>query len=442
MNIFLMTSVPLVPPWDQGDKNLAYMLTSALPQHRFRVLTARNESVPLGANLDLMPAYRTRNPTLAQKARVYGQLLLRPDADPCAKKGDNTKTSPGRYATDLYHLIYRPLGLSSWLLRRLPEFQRHPVVHTVPATADGRPLSRNLFFADRVVVLSEYGRQAMLRLGVNSVVRIPPGIDVPYWAALQGQQARMKSRLGLEDEPLILFPGHDGAGQGADVMLRALPRIVAQAPRAHVIFACRARTPNDQAREITVRQAIARMGLSRSVHFYNTVADMQVLIGACDLVALPLQTMRDKVDLPTTLLEALAAGKPIVISDLAPMNELVREAPHQIRSPAEVGLAVPPGDADALAQAVVELMLDGTLRSQMGQRGQTKAYDCFDIRRIADQYDKLYQEITERASWREMRQSRFVRFGAKATIPPCEFRTMRYTRLPCTNQDWVFSSWL
>jgi len=399
MNIFLMTSVPLVPPWDQGDKNLANMLASALPQHRFRVLTARDEPVPLGANLDLMPAYQTRNPTLIQKARVYGRLLLRPDANLCSKTNDNLKASLRQYTTDLYHLIYRPLGFSSWLLRRLPEFQRHPIVHTVPATADGRPLSRNLFFADRVVVLSEYGRQAMLRLGVSDVVRIPPGIDVPYWAALQGQQARMKSRLGLENEPLILFPGHYGPGQGADVMLRALPRIVERVPQARVIFACRARTPNDRAREMAVRQAIAQMGLSRSAYFYNTVADMQVLIGACDLVALPLQTLRDKVDLPTTLLEALAAGKPIVISDLAPMNELVKEAPHQAGSPAEVGLAVPPGDADALAQAMVELMRDGALRSQMGKRGQAKVYDCFDIRRVADQYDRLYQEVMEGTSF-------------------------------------------
>jgi len=395
MNVFLMTSVPLVPPWDQGDKNLAYMLTSALPQHRFRVLTARDEPVPLGANLDLMPAYQTRNPTLLQKAHVYRRLFL-PDVNLYSMKDGHTKTSSRAYATDLYHLIYRPFRFSSWLLRRLPEFWRHPVVHTVPATADGHPLSRKLFFADRVVVLSEYGRQAMLRLGVKCVVHIPPGIDVPYWDALQGQQARMKSRLGLEDEPLILFPGHYGPGQGADVMLQALPRIVARVPQAHVVFACRARTPDDQARETAIRQAVARMGLSRSVHFYTTVADMQVLIGACDLVALPLQTMHDKVDLPTTLLEALAAGKPIVITDMAPMNEIVREA-TQLGSP-EVGLVVPPGDADALAQAAIELLLDGVLRRQMGQRGQAMAYDCFDIRRVADQYDKLYREVTEERS--------------------------------------------
>ena len=398
MNVFLMTSVPLVPPWDQGDKNLAYMLTSALPQHRFRVLTARDEPVPLGANLDLMPAYRTRNPTLLQKAHVYRRLFL-PDVNLYSMKDGHTKTSSRAYATDLYHLIYRPFRFSSWLLRRLPEFRRHPVVHTVPATADGHPLSRNLFFADRVVVLSEYGRQAMLRLGVNGVVHIPPGIDVPYWAGLQSQQARMKSRLGLEDEPLILFPGHYGRGQGADVMLRALPRIIARVPQAHVVFACRARTPDDQAREIAIRQTVARLGLSRSVHFYNTVADMQVLIGASDLVALPLQTMHDKVDLPTTLLEALAAGKPIVITDMAPMNEIVREA-TQLGSP-EVGLVVPPGDSDALAQAAVELLLDGALRNRMGQRGQAMAYDCFDIRRVANQYDKLYQEITDCATRRE-----------------------------------------
>jgi len=372
MNVFMITSVPVVPPWDQGDKNLAYALTEALPHHRFRILTTYDGPVPAGANLEPEPIYQSRHPSFNQKVRVYWWLLHHPASV-------NSRAAP-----DLYHLIYRPYALSSWMCRLLPEFRRRPTLHTVPATADGRPLSHRLFFAHRLVVLSEHGRQALQRLGLANVVHIPPGIAVARWAALRSQTVRWKARLALADHPVLLFPGHYAPGYGADLMLHALPRIVAQVPDVRVIFACRLRSPGDRERERGIQQAVTRMGLAPVVRFYNTVADMRPLIGASDLTVLPLETMRDKVDIPTTLLESLAAGKPVVISDLPPMNELLQ---------GDVGLATPPGDAEALAQAIVALLKDAKLREHMGQRGQALVRERFDIHRVARQYERLYQEM-------------------------------------------------
>ncbi len=377
MNIFLITSVPIAPPWDQGDKNLAYALATALPAHRFRVLTYRGGPVPEGDNLEREPLYRSRQPSFWQKARVYWRLLGRPLA------------VNGWAEPDLYHFIYRPYALSSWLCRLMPEFRRRPTLHTVPATADGRSLGRHLFFADRLVVLSEHGRQVLARLGLTNTVQIPPAIPVAHWAALRDQTDRLKAQLGVAGHPVLLYPGHYSPGYGADLLLRALPAIAAQVPDLRVLLACRPRSPDDEAREAAARQAVAQMGLAEAVRFYNVVPDMRLLIGASDLVLLPLETMRDKVDIPITLLEALAAGKPIVISDLPPMSELVRGCDD------EIGLVVPPGDADALAQAVIALLTDAALRRRMGERGTKLAWERFDIRQVARQYETLYTEMVQ-----------------------------------------------
>lgn len=385
MNISFITSVPVVPPWDQGDKNLAYMLASAMPHHRFRLLTVRDEPVPSGENLDLAPVYRTRHPSLAQKADVYRRLLSPTVSFPHRREA---KSVP-----DLYHLVYQPYPLSSWLGRLLPEFRRRPTLHSVPATANGRPMRRDLFFADQAVALSEHGRQVLQRLGLENVVHIPPGIDTDRWQALQGQTDRLKARLGLAGHPVVLFPGHYGPGQGTEVMLRALPILTAKMPAVRVLFACRLRSPDDRERETAFRQAIDLMRLTASVRFFQTVADMRTLIGASDLVILPLETMRDKLDIPTTLLEALAAGKPIVISNLPPMNELLTGVKDSDSVQGEVGLGVPPGDAAALAQAVAELLTDPGIRDGMGRRGQDLVQDRFDIRQVAGQYEKLYREM-------------------------------------------------
>lgn len=385
MNVSLVTSVPVVPPWDQGDKNLARMLARAMPQHRFTVMTTRDEPSPPGENLDPQPVYRNIHPSLLEKAGVYWQLLS-------ATVPFGSAWEPGS-PPDLYHLVYQPYRLSSWLSRLLPEFRRRPTLHTVPATASGLNLGRDLFFADLVVVLSGYGRQALRQLGLENVVQIPPGIEVDPWQALQGQTEHLKARLGLAGHPVILFPGHYGPGQGAEMMLRALPTLAARVPTVRVLFACRIRSSDDRERETAFRQAIDLMRLTKNARFFRTVHEMQALIGASDLVVLPLESMRDKVDIPTTLLEALAAGKPIVISKLPPMSELLADDEGDGSVQGEVGLTVPPGDAEALAQSVAALLTDPGMRERMGRRGQDLVRDRFDIRQVARRYDKLYKEM-------------------------------------------------
>ncbi|MCI0643757.1 MAG: glycosyltransferase family 4 protein [Chloroflexi bacterium] len=371
MRVFLITSVPLAPPWDQGDKNLAYMLTRVLPNHRFRVLTARHGSRPPGDNLELLPLFWRSRPSLVQKATIYSWLLRQGRA-----------TDP-----DLYHLVYLPYALSAWLGRLAPTLRRRPVIHTVTATASGPVPGRRLFFADRVVALSEYGRQKLQQAGVPNVVYIPPGIETGSWIELSPASATLKADLGLAGRPVVFFPGHYGPGYGADVLMRALPAVVAAVPEVAVLFACRPRLAGDLRREEAARQTVDRAGLARNALFYNIVADIRPLLGASDMTVLPLETMRDKVDIPTTLLESLAAARPVIISDIPPMNELAQHGAGG------VGLVVPPGDSQALAEAMIHLLQNRDQRTQMGRRGQELVRECYDIQHVARQYDKLYQEV-------------------------------------------------
>jgi glycosyltransferase involved in cell wall biosynthesis len=114
---------------------------------------------------------------------------------------------------------------------------------------------------------------------------------------------------------------------------------------------------------------------------------MGALVGASDMTVLPLQTMRDKVDIPTTLLESLAASKPIVITDLPPMVELLHE------SNGEAGMAIQPGDSKSLSMAIIELLKDVSARHEMGLRGQQLVSDQYNIRHVSQQYEKLYKDL-------------------------------------------------
>jgi glycosyltransferase involved in cell wall biosynthesis len=394
MNVFMLTSVPMVPPWDQGDKNFAYTLTQALPHIRFRVITAQGAPPPQGDNLDLEPRYLSGRPSLIQKAQIYSWLFSfsRQASNNHSRSLFAAGHMPACQKPDIYHLIYRPYRLSSRLLRLLPALRSRPTIHTVPATADGHPLERQMFFASRIVVLSRSGKRALQRLGLKNVIHIPPGINLQEWAPLADQSDQFKARLGFAENPVLLFPGHYGPGQGSEIMLEALPEILSRVPAARLIFACRLRSNADYERERAARRRVQNLGLGHAVRFLNTVADMRTLIGASDIVLLPLQSMLAKVDIPTTLLEALAAAKPVIISDISPMNELLQR-PDGVNEFA--GLAIPPADGRALVEATLMLLENPELRTCMGACGQTLVRANYDIRQIAAQYEELYEEMAK-----------------------------------------------
>lgn len=381
MKIFMITSVPLSPPWDQGDKNLAYVLTRALPEIQYRVLTQRQSPQPSGANLIASPYYWSQKPSLAQKAYVFGRLL--------AQSSD--LTSPNGNSVDLYHLIYRPYPLSSRLFKLLPDFHHIPTVHTIPATTTPSQLKSDLFFARRNVVLSQYGFKRLTELGLDNVIYIPPGIPLDEWKMAPEQSARYKQQLELTGHPVVLFPGHYGAGMGADVMRQAMPELVRRVPQVIVVFACRHRSANDWQKELALKDKLGQLGLLNSARFYTIHSDMKALIGASDLVALPLTSQKDKLDIPTTLLECMAMGKPVVITDLPPMNEILNS--HNDGT-SEVGLAIPPSKPQALAQLLIHLLQDRDLSQRLGKCGQELVHERFDIVQSAKKYDLLYQELT------------------------------------------------
>jgi len=92
--------------------------------------------------------------------------------------------------------------------------------------------------------------------------------------------------------------------------------------------------------------------------------------------------------LPLTLLEGMAAGLPIVTTDIPGNREAVRHEQN--------GLLVPPDDPHALAQALIRLFSDAILRERMGAEGRRLAEEVYDMRLIAKRHEDLYEEVLGR----------------------------------------------
>ena len=108
---------------------------------------------------------------------------------------------------------------------------------------------------------------------------------------------------------------------------------------------------------------------------------MPAVLAGCHVVCLP--SYRE--GLPKALIEAAAAGRPIVATDVPGCREIVE--------PEQNGLLVPVRDAAALATALRRLIEDSALRAQMGARGRAIAEAEFSVERVVGQTLELYRRL-------------------------------------------------
>src|SRR5204863_8419055 len=92
--------------------------------------------------------------------------------------------------------------------------------------------------------------------------------------------------------------------------------------------------------------------------------------------------------LGTSLLDAMAAGKPVVATTAGGIPEVVVDG--------ETGFLVPPRDHEAMADAIVRLLKDGGLRNRMGQAGRARAETQFSSDRMVQNTLRVYQTLPHR----------------------------------------------
>lgn len=215
---------------------------------------------------------------------------------------------------------------------------------------------------------------------------IPNGVDLARFApapAAARAAARHRAALGLDPaDPLLLVPGRLEAQKGHAVLLAAMPQLRSAYPRLHAVFA------GSGALEPALRAQAAALGLAPVVHFPGHQNDMAAWLAAADVVILPSWFE----GLPLAAIEALAAARPLVATAVDGTVEVVR---HE-----QTGLLVAPGDAPALAAAVVRLLADPELARRLGAAGQDWSRQ-FDIQRQAAATAALYLTL-----WQHRQQGR------------------------------------
>jgi len=182
----------------------------------------------------------------------------------------------------------------------------------------------------------------------------------------------------------ILFVGRLEKRKGFDYLLKAYKQVKREIPDCRLI----AVGPGVRLRHKYERQ-VNRNGLEDVVFAgYATYSDLPRYYKTADIVCFP-ATGQESFGI--VLLEAMAVGKPIIASDIDGYANVLTHGAE--------GLSVPPKNVKKLAEALITLMTDDSLRQQMGTRGRPKAleYDCARIsRRVLDFYLETLNKTTQK----------------------------------------------
>ena len=184
-----------------------------------------------------------------------------------------------------------------------------------------------------------------------------------------------RSMLGLDPHaPIVFWAGRLDRVKGLDILIQAFAT-VAKGSSAHLLLAG----------EGSLRQPLTdqaqRLGLADRIHFLGARRDIPALLKAADVFAFPSRTE----GLPNALLEAMAAGCPIVTTDVPGCHDLVTNG--------ESGLLVTYGDTPALATALRHLLEDRQRARQLGGQAARAVTTSWHITGTHDAYAALYDEL-------------------------------------------------
>jgi glycosyltransferase involved in cell wall biosynthesis len=233
---------------------------------------------------------------------------------------------------------------------------------------------------DHVFAVSDMVRGSVRYPGPLRTLPMPPvetlhhGLD-PVAVAAWGGAGGVRAELGIpEDVPVVGSIANFKAAKDHATLLRAAARVRGALPEVRFVLV------GQGPLEPQARRLAAELDLDGTVIFAGFRSDAQRLAAAFDVFALS-STYEG---LPIALIEAMALGRPVVVTDVGGVPEVVADGAH--------GLLVPPRDPAALARGLLRLLADPGLRTRMGAAARARALD-FDIRKAVHRMEQVYAEL-------------------------------------------------
>jgi rhamnosyl/mannosyltransferase len=245
-------------------------------------------------------------------------------------------------------------------------------------------LDRFVINAHRVVTTSEAMIDAVpfLKRHRDRCTVIPPAADVQQREVGAEEKRNLRQNLDTDGRSVILFVGRLVYYKGIDVLLRAITDV------EDVVLVVVGKGPEREALE----ELAADLGIADRVRFEGFVSDdaLPAYYSIADVFALPSVSSSEAFGI--VQVEAMMYGVPIV-------NTSLDTGVSSVSRHGETGLTVPPGDDEALADALQALVTDDARRAEYSHAAAERARH-FEKGHVVDQYGDLYDNVCQQAPHR------------------------------------------
>jgi glycosyltransferase involved in cell wall biosynthesis len=233
-------------------------------------------------------------------------------------------------------------------------------------------------FVDRIICVSQGVRLTFRMADVAAPFSVVHNGIVPR--AASAARDAVRASLGIGDQPLILTVGRFVQQKWHITLVNALPRLLAACPNAMLAWV------GQGPLESALRARAGALGVSGHILFLGRRNDVPDLMGAADLLCMPSYFEGH----PLVILEALAAGLPVVAARSVGITEAIRDG--------ETGLLFPFDNAPVLAHTLGRLLADAPLMERLRTAGPGSVRDQFTAVRMAGETVQVYRQTL--AGWR------------------------------------------
>jgi glycosyltransferase involved in cell wall biosynthesis len=229
---------------------------------------------------------------------------------------------------------------------------------------------------DKYIAVSDAARAYTIKHS-----KVPPQKIITIYNGIDRRDTNLESPVSRRDlavdenDVVLAIIGRLHKQKGHLLLLEALSFILPEAPRTRILF-CGAGEEDTHLRGI-----VANRGLAKHVHFLGLIDNASQILPHIDVLVLP--SLWE--GMPHVVLEAMAAGRPVVASRIAGLAELVEDG--------KTGLLFRSGDPRSLAEALLKLITNPALARTMGDAGREHVMKNFQLKETVRKTVHLYREL-------------------------------------------------
>lgn len=237
-------------------------------------------------------------------------------------------------------------------------------------------------WADRILILNPGMVDEALEVGFDAsrIGWMPNPVDTDHFSPCSAEQrVQLRSELGVDqDTPLAVFVGRLDPQKELPWLIGAFAKVVKEVPNAVLALV------GDGSLRVQIKELVSKLNLEKNVIFTGRLDTAGVLkwLQSGDVF-----TLISAIEgLPCSLIEAMSAGLPPVVSNIPAHAQLVDTEVD--------GIITELGNQDSIAAGLVRLLTDPPARERMGAAARTRMLKTFSTAKVVDCYETLFAECT------------------------------------------------